>query len=270
MKNPIEHLKHLWKDPINTIEEADARKKEILPWLYGSIGVAALFSILDGILGTGFLMIFALIGVFGIMAFGFMLFVIGKAKDRFKALTCDGCNTLATIKTPEEFAEFISYTVGKHEATYHGVSHPASNNGVVSKVEAKGSASVVVYIDLKCPNCGKVKKLEYHIVPFKCSQSEEKVLVRDVELVKMRLDAAVKAVVADYNDPEKRKNIPYSIHSVNNPNYENRTKPQFTSSRQKYNGVTIDYRKDVEEMVEQFFLANQLDGNLVDPSKTKK
>ncbi len=25
MKNPINYLKHLWKDPINTIEEADAR-----------------------------------------------------------------------------------------------------------------------------------------------------------------------------------------------------------------------------------------------------
>ena len=31
MKNPIAYLKHIVKDPINTIAEADARKKEIMP-----------------------------------------------------------------------------------------------------------------------------------------------------------------------------------------------------------------------------------------------
>ncbi len=265
MKNPINYLKHLLKDPINTLEEADARKKEIMPWLFGSIGVAVLFSVLDGILSTGFLMIFGMIGVFGVMFFGFLLFVIGKAKERFKVLTCDGCNTMAVIKTPEEFAQFVHYTVEKDEASYNGVSHPASNNGVVSKVEAKGSASAVVSIELKCPNCGKVRKLEYRITPFKCTYTQEKVLVRDVEAAKMRLETGVKEVVAAYNDPEKRKLIPYSIHSRNNPNYENRTKPQFANNHSAYptyNGVKINYHKDVEEMVEQFFLENQLDGTI--------
>ena len=30
----------------------------------------------------------------------------------------------------------------------------------------------------------------------------------------------------------------------------------------RYNGVKIDYHKDVDEMVTAFFLENQLDGNL--------
>ena len=175
---------------------------------------------------------------------------------------------MAVIKTPEDFDQYVSYAIGKHEATYNGISHPASNNGVISKVEAKGSATVVVSIDLKCPHCGEVKRLEYKIVPFQCSDVQEKVLVRDVEVVKSRLENAVKEVVKDYNDPEKRPNFPYSIHSKKNPNYENRTKPQVGSSWiPRYNGVRIDYRKDVEEMVEAFFIENQLDGSITEAKK---
>ena len=272
MKNVIQQLKHMWKDPINTIEEADARKKEIMPWLYGSIGVAVVPSILGNLINAlDFLTMFSIIGVVGIMAFGFLLFIIKKAKAKFEALTCDKCNVMAEIKTAEDFAKYVSYSVGKYEATYLGINHPASNNGVVSKVEAKGNATVVVPIDLKCPHCGNVKRLEYTVVPFKCSSVEEKVLVRDLETVKTRLENAVKEVVKDYNDLEKRSEFPYSIHSKKNPNYENRTKPQVgTSWIPRYNGVRIDYRKDVEEMVEAFFLENQLDGTIVDPSKPKK
>ena len=272
MKKIIEHLKHMWKDPINTIEEADARKKEVMPWLYGSIGVA----VVPGILGTiisalSFLSMFSIIGVVGIMAFGFMLFVINKAKSKFEAMTCHKCNTMAVIKTPEDYIKYVSYTVGEHKAEYRGINHPASNNGVISKVEAKGSATVVVSIDLKCPNCGEVKRLHYTITPFKCSAVEEKVLVGEIEVVKTRLENNVKEVVKDYNDYEKRSAFPYSIHSKKNPNYENRTKAQIgTSYIPRYNGVRIDYRKDVEEIVEAFFLENQLDGTLSDPSKPKK
>lgn len=274
MKNPLKHLKHMWKDPINTIEEANARKKEIMPWLYGSIGAAVLFCVLDGVLNTGILMIFGMIGVFGVMAFGFMLFIIKKAKEKFAALTCTKCNTMATIKTIEEYEKYVKYSVGPCVATYDGISHPASNNGVVSEITAKGSAAVTVDIDLVCPHCGNSKPLKYVIVPFKCSAVEQKVPVPNVEVAKMRLENAVRLVVNDYNDPEKRANIPYSIHSKKNPNYENRTKVQVGSSWiPKYNGVRIDYRKDIEEMVEAFFIENQLDGKIIDPtapSKSKK
>ena len=269
MKNPIKHLKHIWKDPINNIEEANARKKEIMPWFYGSIGAAFLGCGLSILLD--FLMILGLIGVFGVMGFGFLLFIIKKAKEKFEALTCDKCKTMAVINTPEEFAQLVSYTTRETDATFLGVSHPASNNGVVSKIQAKGSATAVVFIDLKCPHCGNVKRLEYVITPFKCSLTEEKVLVRDVETVKTRLEIAVREVVKDYNNPEKRPLFPYTIHSKKNPNYENRNKPQVgTSWKPRYNGVTLDYRKDVVEMVEAFFLENQLDGTIIDPNKPKK
>lgn len=86
MKNPLVYLKHLVKDPINTIAEADARKKEIMPWLYGSIALAVVPSVLGGAISAlSFLTIFGMIGIFATMFFGFLLFVIKKAKEKFKA-----------------------------------------------------------------------------------------------------------------------------------------------------------------------------------------
>ena len=268
MKNPIVFLKHVVKDPINTIAEADARKKEIMPWLYGSIALAVIPSVLGGAISVlSFLTIFGLIGIFATMFFGFLLFVIKKAKEKFKALTCNKCNTMAEIKTSEEFVKYVAYTIGKNEAVFKGVSHPASQNGVVSEISARATATVAVEIDLTCPHCGNVKKLKYTVVPFKCSESEKKVPVRDVEMVKSRFETAMKSVVDDYNDPDKRKSIGYSIHSKKNPKYELRSKPTTgndTVAYPRYNGVKIDYHKDVEEMVEGFFLENQLDGNIVE------
>jgi hypothetical protein len=77
----------------------------------------------------------------------------------------------------------------------------------------------------------------------------------------------MRSVVAAYNDPEKRKEIGYSIHSKKNPKYELRTKATVgndTVAYPRYNGVKIDYHKDVEEMVEIFFLENQLDGKIAE------
>lgn len=274
MKNPLKHLKHMWKDPISTIDEANARKKEVLPWLFGSIGVAVLGTGLSNINGLGFLMILGLVGIFGVMAFGFMLFIIVKAKEKFGALTCNNCNTMATIKTPEEYESQVSYVYDvAFKAEYEGISHPQSNNGVISEVRAKAHASVAIAIDLKCANCGTVKRLEYVITPFKCSIIEKKVLVRDVELVKMRLENAVKEVVNDFNDLEKRAKIPFTIHSIHNPQYENRTKPQVGTggvAYPHYNGVKIDYHRTPEEMIRGFFLENELNGKIIDPSKPKK
>ena len=267
MKNPIQ----LWKEPVRTVAQAEQKKKDIMPWLFISIGVIAVPTILNIFIESFIFSLFMVIGIFATLYFVFLLSIAQTAKKKFEALTCNKCNTMAAFETPEEFEKFVSYSVGKHEATYKGVSHPGTNNGVVSKIEAKGNASVVVSIKLKCPHCAEVKQLEYHIVPFKCSDVQEKVLVRDVELVKTRLENAVKEVVKDYNDPDKRANIPYSIHSKKNPNYANRNKVQVGNSWiPRYNGVRIDYRKDVEEMVEDFFINHQLDGTIIDPNKPKK
>ena len=267
MKNPIAYIKHLMKDPINTMDEANVRKKEIMPWFIGSIVLAVVPGILEGILVTGFLSIFSLIGIFATMFFGLLLFVIKKAKEKFKALTCNKCNTLAEIKTAEDFAKYITYSFDKNEAVYEGISHPASKDGVVSCVTASASASVNVTIELKCPNCGNVKKLNYAIVPFKCSAKESNVAVCNVELVKSKLENVVRAAVSDYNTPEIYATMPRSIHSAKNPLFESRTTFKAANdpnAHPDYNGVKIGKFIDPEEVVEQFFLINQIDGKITE------
>lgn len=268
MGNPIAYFKRLVKEPINNIAEADSRKKEIMPWFYGSIALAVVPSILGGTISAlSFLTIFGIIGIFAIMFFGLLLFVIHKSKEKFKVLTCSKCNQMAEIKTNEEFAKYISYTVGKNEAVFKGISHPASNNGIVSEITATASASVNVEIELKCPHCGNVKKLNYAIVPFKCSAKQSKVAVRDVELVKVRLENAVRSVVADYNTPEKYESMPRSIHSAKNPLFASRTTFKGANSagaHPNYNGTRIDKFIDPEEVIEQFFLINQIDGKITE------
>lgn len=273
MKNPIKQIKHMVKDPINTVADCEARKKEVMPWFIVTLAIAVITSVLGGAVSAlGFLTVVGVVFIFATMFFGFLLFIISKAKAKFLALTCNDCGVMAEIKTREDFEKYVEYTVEPFYAEYKGLSHPASNNGVIANVDAKAEAHAVVKIKLTCPNCGKVKELIYKVKPFSCIASESKVPVRDIELVKMRLENAVKAVVADYNDPEIQVRIPYSIHSKKHPRYEERTKPQTGNSDAfpAYNGVRIKYRKDVEEMVEVFFLENQLDGTIVDPTKTKK
>ena len=274
MKNPLKHLKHMWKDPINTIDEANARKKEILPWLFGSIGVAALGAGLSNIEGLGFLMILGFVGVVVAMVFGFMLFVVKKAKEKFTALTCDKCHTLAEIKTEEDFAKYVSYTVETDEAIFKGyVGNEKPTDGVYSLVKYVGTSKAVVSVSLTCPHCGEVKHLKYYAEPFRCHAEAKKVGVLRFQDIASTLKEAVKSAVDDYNDPEKKRYIPYSIASSNNPHYEERTTFKGANSpdaHPTYNGARIDIHVDVDEMLEHYFVLNEINGTLSDPSKSKK
>ena len=260
MKNPINHIKHLMKDPLNSIAEVEARKKEIMPWLFGSIGVAVVFCILGNF--VSFLTIFGLVGVFATMFFGFLLFIANKVKARFKALTCEGCNTLIEIKTQEDFDTYVSYEIVSHGATFDGISHPSSSDGIVSSVTAKASASATVIITIKCPNCGKIKCLKYSISPFKCVAEEKKVPVLGLEAVKTRLQNDVVKVVDEYNDPATRNKIPFTVQSIHHPNFENKDKLGASGAKESYGSVTITYHRTVEELVEGYFVRNELNGTI--------
>ena len=63
MKNPLKFLKHVVKDPVNTIPEANARKKEIMPILYVSLGVLALGLILQLAAKLDFMVVLSLVGL---------------------------------------------------------------------------------------------------------------------------------------------------------------------------------------------------------------
>ena len=259
MKNPIAYLKHLVKDPITTMAEADARKKEIMPVLYASLGVLAVGFILQVAVGLDFMAVVTGIGVIGAAFCGFLLFVIGKAKTKFAALTCDSCNTMLDIHTVEEFGKYVSYEILK-DTTKFDLSHPSSNNGVVSYVRAKGDGNAVLNVSFVCPKCGKTKSFQYSITPFKCQREEKNVRVADVELVKTKLESSVRAVLKLY-ETEDRSKIPYTIQSIHHPNYANRSKPQ-VGLGPDFEGVTIRYHRDIDEMVVGLFINNELNGTI--------
>ena len=274
MKNPLKFLKHIVKDPIKTIAEADARKKEIMPLLYGSVGIMAVSVILQIAAKLDFMTIFSFIGLVGAGFCGFLLMVVNKAKSRFEALTCDRCNTLAEIKTPEDFAKYVSYTVEKDEAKFHGYTgNSKPTNGVYSQVKYSGSASAVLSVALTCPHCGEVKRLRFSADSFKCHAEATKVGALQFAGVSASLEAAVKEAVRDYNDPNKKGSIPYTFHSSKNPNFENRYSfkgANGAGAHPNYLGAIIDYHKDVEEILEHYFVFNELTGTLVDPNAASK
>ena len=275
MKNPIAYLKHLVKDPVNTIAEADARKKEIMPFLYGSLGVLALGLVLQLAAKLDFMAALSFIGLAATAFFGFLLWGIKKVKERFEGLTCSKCNTLAEIKTPEDFAKYVSYTVEKDCATFKENQHPVvtPTNGVHSFVKIVGSSSAVVSVDITCPNCGEVKHLRYEAKPFECHTERKNVSVKDYAVVFNQMETAVRNAVNDYNDQDKKTSIPYSLHSSKNPNFEERFTMKganASGAHPDYNGVRIDVHQDVEEMLEHYFVIPMINGTLSDPSKSKK
>ena len=275
MKNPIAYLKHIVKDPINTISEADARKKELMPLFYGSVGVLTVGLLLQVVAQLDFMAIFSFIGLVGVAFCGFTFWVIKNAKERFEGLTCDNCHTLAEIKTPEDFSRYVSFVVEEDKATFNENQHSkiSPTNGVHSLVKISASSSGVVSVAITCPNCGTIKHLVYKAVPFSCHLEQKNVRVVDYQAVYTHMANTVRAVVNDYNDPEKRKNIPYTLHSSKNPNFNARTTfkgANAPDARPNYNGVKLDMRQDIEEMLEHYFIIPQINGKLIDPNKPKK
>jgi hypothetical protein len=274
MKNPLTYLKHLVKDPINTIAEADARKKEIMPFLYGSLGVLALGLILQLAAQLDFMAFLSFIGLAATAFFGFLLWVVKKAKERFECLTCSKCNTLAEIKTSEDFAKYVSFTVESDEAVFKGYSgNKQPTDGVYSVVKYTGTSNAVVSVKLTCPHCGEVKHLKYYAEPFKCHAEAKKVGALRFQEVSSLLETAVRTAVNDYNDPQKRAHIPYSIHSSKNPHFEERTTLKGANSigaHPEYMGATIDFHQDVWELLEHYFVIPQINGTLSDPNKNNK
>ena len=218
--------------------------------------------------------IFSFIGLVGVGFCGFLFMVINKAKSKFQALTCNSCNTMAEITTPEDFIKYVSYTVTENNAVFKGYTgNSKPNNGVYTQVKFSASSSAVLSVELTCPHCGEIKHLTYRAEPFKCHIEQKNVGVLAFPEIKNAMETAVKSVVNDYNDPEKRQSIPYTFHSSKNPNFEDRYKfkgANGANAHPDYMGVRIDYHKDAEEMLEHYFIFNEMSGSLIDPNGSSK
>ncbi len=265
LKKILNHLKHVIKDPISTIAEADQRKKELLPLLYISIGVTVVPALLGSLISAlGFLMIFAFIGFIGVALFGFLLFVVSKAKKKFEAMTCSGCNTMISAETKEAFDKYVSYEILSATTKLNSNISKDGKNELLCTVSAKGKGTVVAQVSFKCPECGKVNSFKYTIEPFKCEKVEEKVTQSASSILKLEFDKMVNKVLDAY-DPNDTATIPMSIHSVYHPDHEaavqKANKPQLIS-HPEFEGVTITYHRTPTEMIEGLFIRNELNGKI--------
>jgi len=190
MKNPFKYIKHVIKDPITNIDEADARKRELMPLLYTSIGVTV-----AGVVGSiflSFLTVLTAIGALGVLLCLFLLFVIKRAKAKFAALTCDGCKKMMEIKTKEDYDKYVTYSLAEfaHSITF---SHVTDSNKIgLQKISATGSSSVSVIYTCTCPNCGTKNGIRYRITPFNTEMAE---VYKPSLTKKEEIDLETKAVV---------------------------------------------------------------------------
>jgi DNA-directed RNA polymerase subunit M/transcription elongation factor TFIIS len=250
LKNPFK----LMKEPVNSIPEAQQRKKDLVPWL-----------IISGVLCILF------VGFFFLFYFGLGYMVANKIIKRFECFTCNSCNEVAKLETKEDFDKYITYEIVEQKAVFKGVEHPASDDsGRVAYIKATVTGKAVVLVHLTCPKCGAKKDLVYTVKTFEAKREEKNVPVRQVAEFTALLENAMNTVVAHYNNAETRDDIPFTIHSVHHPRYEQRTKPQFGSIAEPYAGVGITYHRTIEELLEGYFTGKEVNGDCKDPSKSKK
>jgi hypothetical protein len=145
------------KEPVNSIPEAQQRKKDLIPWL-----------IISGVLCILF------IGFFFLFYFGLGYMVANKIIKRFECFTCNSCNEVAKLETKEDFDKYITYEIVEQKAVFKGVEHPASDDsGRVAYIKATVTGKAVVLVHLTCPKCGAKKDLVYTVKTFEAKREEK-------------------------------------------------------------------------------------------------
>ena len=244
------------KTPIKTPEQLEQHIKEVWAFSYLTVMITALFLILSVIPGVG--------GIFMIIGVLFMIptlitvcryFVISQAKKRFALLTCNECNTLLSIDTPEEVAQFVTYAFGENDLK--NVSMRGNcQDGVYDKITVHGQHNLQVKITIKCPHCGATKTFGYRIFPFKAQATEGKISQRDLVVTEKILQDRIAAVLDQYKEDSSK--IPFTTHSIHHPKYNNSMMNNDTFT---YNGVSITYHRTGEEMIEGLFIRGEQIGH---------
>ncbi len=224
-KNPIAYAKHLWKDPITSSAEAEARKKEIMPVLIGCIAVFLLMAILSAVISSlqNVLMVVGMIPGFGAVACGFLLFVIKKAKEKFADLECPNCKKQITYDNNVQ-AKIVNktFTVTKNSKTIekNGVPHEAT-------IKALGKEKVKVEITCKCQECKTDKTFTHDFVTVECEKSAVRVpyVTSGAMLVQFEHD----------------------VRQAGEAGFDN------ISDREAANGVKITYKRTVDQLVKGYF-----------------
>ena len=213
-KNPIQWIKHVVKDPVNTVEEANARKKEIMPVLIAS-GAATAVSVLLGSLIESVRTIFEVIAflALAVLAFSvFLLFILKKTKQKFADLECPNCHSRI------EYSDSVKIIDEKRTLNIKTTTQANRTAGIDLKVE--GTEYTTVTIRCKCQKCGAEKEFTTKFRTIKCERSEN--------CSSLELGARRNQFENDIREEQKNG---------------------FDGSR----GYRVTFRKDINELVEGYF-----------------
>lgn len=259
LKGFPKNLKPMVKEPITNMEQLQAKRAEVWGGMYTVIALTIIMVILSIIpVVGGIASMLMIIPVAGLMFFGFLLWVLKKAEDKFKALTCGKCGKMLDLKTEQELSKYVTYEIVSEKSSA-GISHPSSKDGIVPYVEATGTVATVVKVSFTCPDCGEVKTFMYYVEPLKLKARTKQVPVPAIETAKMNVTNSVQFVLDMYENGDAAK-IPYSIQSVHHPRNAEKTKLQ--TGYEQYRGVDIVYHRDIDELVEGLFLHNEINGSI--------
>ena len=259
VKGLPKNLVRMWKDPVTTPDQLLERRAEVWSALYLFIISAIVLNTLQAIPAVGMVFgIIAMVPTLLIIPAVLQLFMLKKIAKRFAALTCDSCNSLLDIDTQEQYKEYVFYKILSHEMEVK-VEETLNKEKHLYSVSADAIAKAELEVSFKCPQCGNIKTFIYKIQPFKGYMIESDVHPLNLSQVKSALSEAIIKVKAAYvTNPAS---LPYTVHSVHHPNYENRADPQLARGTMM-DELLIKYHRDIEEMVEGYFIHNELTGSV--------
>ncbi len=159
-------IKHLVKDPVYTMEEANKRTKELIIPTIICAGLAVGFVVLSNVIPS-LQSLFMLLGVAAvILFFGCILLfvVIKKLKRKFTDLECPNCHSRI------EYSDAVKIISDKRTLKINTTTKQNSTAGVDLKVE--GIETALVTIRCKCQKCGTEKEFTTTLKTIQCVRSE--------------------------------------------------------------------------------------------------
>ena len=165
--NFFAHLKHLWKDPVKTVKEANDRRKEILRILWISLILFCVpmfffFMISDKLSGTVFSIVGTIVSVpiiiggIGTAYSGLLCYIMKKVTAALKLRECEKCKEIINNVDSVTYEVLKEWVSKKTETTENGSVHVTQDE------------MALVKISCVCQNCGTPKQFtrEFNLAHF--------------------------------------------------------------------------------------------------------
>lgn len=185
--NLLGKIKYFLTEPVKNSAEANARKKELIPYTFITLGAVIVFMIL-GMLIEPIKIVFniiSFIGIFFVFIFGWCLFKAISLKKKFKDLECENCKTV--IKYTPDFKIDVA------RKSFSFSEEKTSNSSAGINIKVTGSEFSSVSVECKCQECGTVKKLNKTFKTVGCSMSQNGVSALSADILIMEMKKSMQA-----------------------------------------------------------------------------